>query len=171
MVSSKDVYDISKKLKHKIGGKNLLLEGVHKDSLNYITYFYACTMNESLSTSVVPRKWKVETIVPVQKVANTVSAEELRPISTITCDSKLVELNMKKQLTEHVEENNKLIEEQSGFGSNRFCETALNLVLSFLDLKRVFEIVDRNILMAKLRKRGVIDTEHKGMTSYLSGCI
>ena len=45
---------------------------------------------------VVPRKWKVTTIVPVEKVANTVLAEELSPINTITCDAKLVELIVKK---------------------------------------------------------------------------
>ena len=183
MVSSNDVCVISKKLKYKIGGKNLFPEGVLKDSLNYTAYFYACIINESLSTGVVPTKWKVTTIVPVQKVANTVLAEELRPINTITCDAKLVELIVKKQLTEYIEENNILIEEQSGFRSNHSCETTLNLVLSewknnlndkmnivatFLDLKRAFETVDRNILMAKLRKMGINDKEDKWMTSYLS---
>ena len=76
--------------------------------------------------------------------------------STITCDAKLVELIVKKQLTEYI-----LIEEQFGFRSNHSRETTLNLVFSkrknylndkmntvatFLDLKRAFEAVDRNIL-------------------------
>ena len=67
------------------------------------------------------------------------------------------------------DENNILIEEQSRFRSNYFCETTLNLILSewknslndkmnivanFLDLKRAFETVDRNILVVKLRKMG-----------------
>ena len=77
-----------KKFKYKIGGKNLFPECVLKDSLNYTAYFYACIINESLCTGVVPGKWKVTTIVPVQNVANTIFAEELRPINTITCHSK-----------------------------------------------------------------------------------
>ena len=60
----------------------------------------------------MPKKWKVTTIVPVQKVANTVLAEELRPINTIACCSKLVELIVKKQLTEYIEETDILIEKQ-----------------------------------------------------------
>ena len=73
-------------------------------------------------------------------------------------------------------ENNTLIEEQSGFRSKHSCETTLNLVLSewknslndkmnivvtLLDLKRAFEMVNRNILMAKLRKIGINDKEDK----------
>ena len=78
-------------MKYNIGGKNLFPESVLKDSLNCAAYYYACIINESLSTGVVPKKWKVTTIVPVQKVANTALAEELRSINTIACDSKLVE--------------------------------------------------------------------------------
>ena len=58
----------------------------------------------------MPRKWIATTIFPVQKVANTEHAEELRPINTITYNSKLVDLIVKKQLTEHIEKNNILIE-------------------------------------------------------------
>ena len=110
------------------------------------------------------------TIVPVQKVANIVLAEELRHINTIICDSKIVELIGKKQLTEYVEENKILIEEESGFRNNHSCKRTLNLVLTewknslndkmnivatFLDfLKRAFETVDRNILMAKSPRHG-----------------
>ena len=104
-----------------------------------------------------------------------------------TYDSKLVELIVKKQLTEHIEKNYTLIEEQSGFRTNHSCATALNLVrvlskwknslndkmnivATFLScfLQRAFETVDGNILMTKLRKMGINDTEGKRMTSYLS---
>ena len=51
------------------------------------------------------------------------------PVNTITCDSKLVELIVKKQLTEYIDENNILIEVQSGYRANHSCETTLKLVL------------------------------------------
>ena len=72
---------------------------------------------------VCRRVWcLLTTIVPVQKVAKTIITEELRPINTIKCDSKL-ELIVKTQLTEHIEENNILIEEQCDFRRNHSCET------------------------------------------------
>ena len=39
---------------------------------------------------------------------------------------------------------------------------------TFLDLQRAFETVNRNKLMAKLRKMGINDKEDKWTTSYLS---
>ena len=85
-------------------------------------------------------------------------------------------------MTNHIEENNILIAEQSGFRENRSNETALNLglsewknslndkmniVVTLLDLKRTFEMVDRNILMAKFQKMGINDTGDKWMSNYL----
>ena len=44
----------------------------------------------------------------------------------------------------------------------------MNTVATFRDLKRAFETVDRNILIAKLRKMEINDTADKRMTSQLS---
>ena len=44
----------------------------------------------------------------------------------------------------------------------------MNIVTTFLDLKRTFETVGGNILMAILRKMGINDKEDKWLTSYLS---
>ena len=75
---------------------------------------------------------------------------------------------MKKQLSEHIEENDILVDEPPGLRSNHSCETELNLVLSeCLDQKRAFETEDTNILLTKLQKIAINDTEDK-WTSYLS---
>jgi hypothetical protein len=65
---------------------------------------------------------------------------------------------IKEQLSDFVEENNILVQQQSGFRKSHYCETSLNLVLAhwkeeidkgkivvsvFLDLKRAFEPIDR----------------------------
>ncbi|XP_055842692.1 uncharacterized protein LOC129909640 [Episyrphus balteatus] len=79
--------------------------------------------------------------------------------------------------------NNLLIQEQSGFRSGHSCETAINcvvwnwkrkidcghsIVAVFLDLKRAFETIDRQILLSKLRLYGVCHREWKWFESYLT---
>src|SRR5436190_4480227 len=71
---------------------------------------------------------------------------------------------------EYLESNNLIKECQSGFRSKHSCETALQWVISewkkiisegkiigviFLDLRRAFEIVNRQILLKKLIRFGI----------------
>lgn len=90
---------------------------------------------------------------------------------------------VQNQLNKYFEKYNLLYETQSGFRKNHSCESLLNLVVSqwkmeiarknciiavFIDLKRAFETVNRDILMQKLEKYGVKDIELKWFQSYLS---
>ena len=96
----------------------------------------------------------IATIVPVQKVANAVLAEELRRINTITCDSKLVKLIVKKQLTEHIEENN--IGSAKNFFWKMLKKKLLNIFSNFCFYLKVqsFRLIMENnfIQMAALLK-------------------
>jgi hypothetical protein len=77
-------------------------------------------------------------------------------------------------LSAFFEENNVIIEQQSGFRKSNSRETSLNLVLTqlkeeidqrkvvvsvFLDLKRAFETIDRNLLLRKFEREGIRNNE------------
>jgi hypothetical protein len=72
----------------------------------------------------------------------------------------ILELIVYDQVLKHIEENNILIKEQSGFRNQHSCESSLNFVLNkfkkeiendkiimaiFLDFKRAFETINRSI--------------------------
>lgn len=88
-----------------------------------------------------------------------------------------------EQLSTYINNNNILLDTQSGFRTNHSCETALNIVLAtwkdelnkgnvivavFLDFKRAFETVDRSILLVKLTRIGVDQHVLKWFDNYLS---
>lgn len=121
-------------------------------------------INNSIETGVFPEKWKSSTITPVPKVDNTTLCDEFRPINTVPTYEKVLELVVKDQLVQYCENNNVIVQYQSGFRSKHSCESVINsvsdiwlkgidngefVVAVFLDFKRAFEMVNRNFLLEK----------------------
>lgn len=132
---------------------------------------------------MIPEQWKLSNIIPIQKIKNTIKAEEFRPINTLPPDEKIIEKYVKAQLVEYIYDNEILVKQQSGFRKNHSCETTINYVINkingdvekdnkvivvFLDLKRAFETVDRNILLEKLNNYGIQKKELKWFENYLN---
>ena len=159
-----DIDRIVRKFNYKIGGKKLFSEGVLKDAMEYLEFFYTRIINESMSLGKFPECWKTCLIFPIEKVKNTCRVEEFRPINTLSCDEKILESVIKEQLVEYLEKNSIIIPQQSGCRQKHSCETALNLVLAgfkedlsrkktiiagHLDVKQAFETIEREILLKK----------------------
>lgn len=119
----------------------------------------------SVKEGVFPACWKESMVIPIEKVKNTRRCEEFRPVNMITIESKILEKVVHTQLEEYLEKNNLICKHQSGFRKNHNYEALINLVLTnwklaihetkvivaiFIDLRRAFKTVDRNILMKKL---------------------
>lgn len=122
-------------------------------------------------------------IIPIPKVSSSKKAEDYRPINILPIYEKVLEIIVKNQLDEYLNQNKILIDEQSGFRVNYSCEIALQNTLIrwrdsmdnsemvgivFLDFKWVFETVNRKLLLRKLDKYGVKGTAYKWFESYLS---
>lgn len=93
-----------------------------------------------------------------------------------------MELYVKEELLNHINKNNILIGNQSGFRTKHSCESSLQLVVSrwkelidqrkiictvFLDFKRAFETIKRELLVKKLEKYGVTSKANEWLCSYL----
>lgn len=130
----------------------------------------------------MPKKLKVASVIPVQKISGAIDGENFRPINTLLDVEKMLESVVKDQLMTFINDNNILIDNQSGFRDEHGCETALQLVINdwkgsigegnltfavFIDLKRAFETIDRQILVAKLQRYGFKENVLDWICSYL----
>lgn len=155
---------------------------VLRDAAEYVGYFLVTIINDSFTTGIFPTLWKESTVHPIPKVNNAKTAEQFRGINTLPIHEKIIESCVYRRLIDHIDKNNILMERQSGFRAKHSCETALNLIIDewklamaknkavvavFLDFKRAFETIDREILLSKLYYMGIRGTSHDWFKSYL----
>lgn len=139
-------------------------------------------INTSLEKGCFPKKWKLSTIVPIEKVRRTRQCEEYRPINMVPTYEKLLETVANNQMREYVEQERLLTNFQAGFRRKHSCESALQTVISrwksalsegrvvgvvFIDFRRAFETINRELLILKLQKYGIEGSVLKWFTEYL----
>lgn len=153
------------------------------DSMDVIGNQLADIINDCFSSGVFPNALKKSTVTPIQKKSGTVLINEHRPINMLPVVERVLEKLTYSQLIEYVNKNNLIADHQSGFRANHSCESAINDVLFewkqamneskliiavFLDFQRAFETIEPKILLEKLVRFGIKETELKYFESYLS---
>lgn len=116
-------------------------------------------------------------------MTGAIQPEDFRPINNLPVYEKVIEIIVKNQLEEFVKVQQILAENQSGFRKMNSCETALNFVIQdwrdeidsgnsiicvFLDLKRAFETIHRELLLTKMQKYGITNNELSWFNSFLN---
>ena len=140
--------------------------------------------NQSLHSAIVPKSWKVALIVPIPKPAKCLtSVSSYRPISLLSCISKLLEALINKRLGFFLEKNDSLRPSQGGFrrrlaGVDQIARleaairTALTnrspLVAVFCDLSNAFDRVWHTGLLYKLSQCGVHGALLRWLRDYLA---
>jgi hypothetical protein len=180
-VRKEDVLKIMNRMEKKSGIDNVNIS-VFRDAFDVIGDVFTDMMNEILLSGEFPEIYKISTVVPIEKVNKTIKCEEFRPINMLYIEEKIIEHLVKDQLLAFVDENNILCAEQSGFRASHSCESALNVIMNhwkeqlqlkkitivtFLDLKRAFETIDRRILLKKLERYGIKGTVLRFFENYL----
>ena len=153
-----------------------------KDGANEIAAPLTFLINTSLQSGIFPTSEKIAIITPLYKSGDRTNIDNYRPISVLNIISKTVERAVYNQLSEYLEENNLLSDQQYGFRrkrSTRDAGTKLSDEIRenkdksyvtgalFMDMRKAFDTVNHNCLLQKLVYYGIFGKEVQWISSYL----
>ena len=145
--------------------------------------------NKILSSGYFPSSWSSAVIVPVFKKGDRSEPNNYRDISLISCLCKLFTSILNERLLNWSVDNDIVTDAQFGFRPKMGTSEAIvalhsiihktlsckrRLYCCFIDYKKAFDSVDRNLLWYKLSKcgiRGKLLTVIKSMYSNVKSCV
>ena len=140
-------------------------------------------INLSLSQGVVPQKWKLANVIPLFKKGEKDDTNNYRPVSLLSCVSKILERVVFKHLFNYLRDNQFISPHQSGFQPGDSTTNQLSYLyhvfadaldkkkdvhIVFCDVKKAFDRVWHRGLLYKLQKAGVFGTLLEWFKNYLS---
>ena len=131
-----------------------------------------------------PSDWNQSNIIPIPKPdKDRRDPLQNRCITILCCVAKVYSSIINKRLQKFLENNEILVEEQNGFRSGRSCidhmyvlttvlrnrkEQGKDTFLAFIDYKKAFDSVNRNMLFFKLASIGVTRNIYRAIVSLYS---
>ena len=176
-----DIDSIITKMKPKSSHLNSIPMKILKQVSPYISPILSFLINKSISEKIFPKCLKTSRVIPIYKDGNPEEANNHRPISLLPPFSKVFEKFICNQLQCHLLSNNIISRSQYGFQKGISTSDAItsqlnyiysnikdNIVFSlFLDFRKAFDVIDREILCSKLQHYGIRNSELDLFTSYL----
>lgn len=140
-------------------------------------------ISSSLSQGIFPEKLKCAKVIPLHKGGSKSDLSNYRPISLLSCFSKLYERAMHTRVSNFLTRNDIIYPSQYGYRGGHSCEHAIleaqSVLLNSLDKKQVaalilidfskaFDMVDHSILICKLEHYGIRGVVLEWFRSYLT---
>ena len=169
---------------HKATGSDGLSIKLLKIAASAISPSICKLMNHCISKNEFPSQWKIARVTPIFKnQGQKDDKSNYRPISVLPILSKVYEKHIHESLYEYCNKNNILHNLQSGFRKGYSTESALIRIIDqmlfdldsnkisglvFVDYKKAFDLIDHEILLAKLKEYGLESSEVQLFKNYLS---
>ena len=166
-----EVSSIINKLKGgKAAGHDEILNEALKEAPESFVHMLTTLFNRVQEQSEVPSAWKRGRVVLIHKKGAKHEVNNYRPLTVLTSMNSVFSKTMNARLSDVVERHRLLGEVQNGFRKGRSGGDSafiLNTILwkssskqkkvhvSFLDLQKAYDSVDRQVLWSKLRKLGI----------------
>ena len=164
------------------------VDGISAKMLRSAAYSIASSLtnlfNQSLTTGIYPKEWKLARIVPVPKSdCPGTSVTGYRPISILSIVSKVLERHVKDTIDEFLTQTHPISDCQWGFMHHRSSVSALIAVIHdwlsaldsghevcvvFFDVKKAFDSVPHVPLLEKLSEIGLNPYIIRWIKSYLT---
>ena len=169
---------------NKSPGMDKVTTKVIKDCLFTVSKPLTEIINLSFTSNTFPTAWKIAEVVPHVKDGDGEVASNNRPISLLVTNSKICERIVFNQLSNYLEEHNRLTSHQSGNKCKHSTESVHLLVtdhilnaidekkvtiLVLLDLSKAFDSIDHDRLLHKLQNCGISSNTLEWFRSYLTG--
>lgn len=182
-VTEMDIMNIISNIKSKAVGTDEISILTIRLCIPFLLPYITHLINFCLSHSVVPTSWKKAQVIPLPKVSNPLSLNDIRLISILPALSKILEKAIEIQLQKHVHKNNIIQTTQSGFRSGHSCTTALlkitddifeatdkgNLtILVLLDYSKAFDTLNHQMLLSILNYIGLTESASNLLSHYLT---
>ena len=156
---------------------------IHVSAKSTIVKPLTLLFNRSLSENMFPSFWKIAHVIPLFKKDDPSLVSNYRPVSLLSCVSKIMERIIFKHVYNYFYSNGLFYRYQAGFlpGHStvyQLLETYHNIVQSidegksccmiFCDLSKAFDRVWHNGLIFKLQTYGIFGNLLQWFNSYLS---
>ena len=141
---------------------------------------------KSIEKGVFPGALKIAKVTPLFKGGDSTDIRNYRPISVLTCFSKILECIMYNRLYKYLTDEKLLYSKQFGFQTGLSTEHAIVQLVDqiyksfekdrytlgvFIVLSKVFDAVDHTTLIRKLEMHGIKDINFAWFRSYLTNKI